>query len=254
MRGISGRVAVVTGAGRGIGAAVAKRLAEEGASVAVLDLTLENTEESVAEIVAAGGEARGYACDVADEDSVAAAFVAIADGFGRGAGILVNNAGITQDAMLHKMTVAQWDRVMAVHLRGSFLCTRAAQLQMVPDRWGRIINLSSTAALGNRGQSNYSAAKAGLQGFTKTVSLELGRFGITVNAIAPGFIISEMTRAAAASMKLDWPEFEAQQVSRISVGRGGTPEDVAGLAAFLASDDASFITGQVVYLTGQPRT
>lgn len=253
MRGLNGRVAVVTGAGRGIGAAVAERFADEGARIAVLDLTVDNTADTVATITATGAEARGYACDVADEQSVAAAFDAIAEDFAQGCGILVNNAGITQDSMLHKMTVEQWDRVMAVHLRGTFLCTRAAQRQMVPSSWGRVVNLSSTAALGNPGQANYSAAKAGLQGFTKTAALELGRFGITVNAIAPGFIVSEMTRAAAASLKVDWDEFEALQVSRICVGRGGTPEDVGGLAAFLASDDASFITGQVVYLTGQPR-
>jgi 3-oxoacyl-[acyl-carrier protein] reductase len=254
MRGLSGRVAVVTGGGKGIGAAVATRLAEEGARVAVLDLKQEFTTEVVDRIAAAGGDARGYAADVSLEDSVSAAFEALTADFGHGAEILVNNAGITQDSLLHKMTVDQWDRVMAVHLRGTFLCTQAAQRAMVPEKRGRIVNLSSTAALGNRGQANYSAAKAGIQGFTKTASLELGRYGITVNAIAPGFIVSDMTKAAAEGLKMPWEEFEAMQVSRIAIGRGGTPEDVAALAAFLASDDASFITGQVVYLTGQPRT
>jgi 3-oxoacyl-[acyl-carrier protein] reductase len=252
VEGIEGRVAVVTGAGKGIGAAIASRLAREGARVAVVDLSEEQGKDTVQAIEEGGGVARPYACDVSDEAAVDRAFDAITRDLG-GVAILVNNAGITQDTLLFKMTVSQWDAVMAVHLRGTFLCTRAAQRLMVPAEWGRVINLSSTAALGNRGQSNYSAAKAGVQGLTKTMALELGRYGITANAIAPGFIVTDMTRAAAESMKMSWDDFLAAQTARICLGRGGTPHDVAGLAAFLASNDASFITGQVLYLTGQPR-
>jgi 3-oxoacyl-[acyl-carrier protein] reductase len=253
MQGLNERIVVVTGGGQGIGAAFATRFAAEGSKVAVLDLSEDRTQSIVDRIRASGGTAYGYACDVSDHSAVESAFAALTADLG-GPDILINNAGITQDSMLHKMSVEQWDRVMGVHLRGTFLCTQAAQRSMVKKGWGRVVNLSSTAALGNRGQANYSAAKAGLQGFTKTAALELGRYGITVNAIAPGFIISEMTRAAAEGLKVSWDEFEALQVSRICLGRGGTPEDVAGLAAFLASDDASFITGQVLYLTGHPRT
>lgn len=252
MRGISGRRAVVTGGGKGIGAAIALRLAEEGAHVAVLDLSEEMGLPTVKEIERRGGRSIAVACDVSDETAVLSAFDTVNGQLG-GTDILINNAGVTRDGMMFKMTVDQWDTVMAVHLRGMFLCAREAQKTMGANNWGRIVNLSSTAALGNRGQANYSAAKAGVQGFTKTAAIELGRFGITVNSIAPGFIVTDMTRAAAKSLNQSWEDYERTLVSRIALGRGGTPEDVAGLAAFLASDDASFITGQVIYLTGQPR-
>jgi 3-oxoacyl-[acyl-carrier protein] reductase len=254
VRGINGRRAVVTGGGRGIGAAIAKRLAAEGAHVAVLDLSEEAAAPTVEAIVGEGGRSVAIACDVSDESLVVRAFEQVNDALGGGPDILINNAGITKDAMLFKMTVEQWDAVQAVHLRGTFLCTREAQKTMVSGGWGRVVNLSSTSALGNRGQANYSTAKAGVQGFTKTAAIELGRYGITVNAIAPGFIVTDMTRAAAESLGQSWEEYEKATVARIAVGRGGTPEDVAGLTAFLASEDASFITGQVIYLTGQPRT
>ena len=181
------RTAIVTGAARGIGAAVAKRLAEDGLQVAVLDLDADACADTVAAIEAAGGKALAVGANVADEQSVAAAVEKIATELGEPT-VLINNAGITRDNLLFKMTVEDWDAVMAVHLRGAFLMTRATQKYMVNNQFGRIVNLSSTSAQGNRGQVNYSAAKAGMQGFTKTLAIELGKFGVTANAIAPGFI------------------------------------------------------------------
>lgn len=178
------RTAIVTGAARGIGAAVAKRLASDGHAVAVIDLDEAACAATVDAITAAGGKAVAIGADVSDEQAVAAAFERIVAELGAPT-ILVNNAGIIRDNMLFKMSVADWDSVMGVHLRGAFLMARAAQQHMVEAKFGRIVNLSSTSALGNRGQANYSAAKAGMQGFTKTLAIELGKFGVTANAIAP---------------------------------------------------------------------
>jgi 3-oxoacyl-[acyl-carrier protein] reductase len=166
--------------------------------------------------------------------------------------VLVNNAGITRDNLLFKMAVDEWDAVMNVHLRGAFLMSRATQKYMVDAKWGRIVNLSSISALGNRGQVNYSAAKAGLQGFTKTLAIELGPFGVTANAIAPGFIVSDMTAATAARMGMSFEDFQAAAASQIAVRRVGYPEDIANTVGFLVSDDASYISGQVVYVAGGP--
>ena len=167
--------------------------------------------------------------------------------------ILVNNAGVTRDNLIHKMTDEDWDLVAAVHLKGAFLCSRAAQREMVKRNWGRIVNLSSGSALGNRGQTNYSTAKAGLQGMARTLAIELGRFGITVNAVAPGFIDTEMTRATALRLGRDPEEFKEAAARNIPVGRVGVPRDVANVIAFLASEDASFVSGQVIYIAGGPR-
>jgi 3-oxoacyl-[acyl-carrier protein] reductase len=166
--------------------------------------------------------------------------------------VLINNAGITRDNLLFKMSVAEWDSVIGVHLRGAFLMTRAAQKFMVESAYGRIVNLSSVSALGNRGQANYSAAKAGMQGLTKTLAIELGRYGVTANAIAPGFIETEMTAATAARMGVDFEEAKRQGAAQIPVGRVGQPEDVAHLVAYLVSEGAGFISGQVIYLSGGP--
>ncbi|SHG44126.1 SDR family oxidoreductase [Geodermatophilus nigrescens] len=247
------RVAIVTGAARGIGAATALRLAADGFAVAVLDLDEASTADTVQAVEAAGGRALGVGADVGDAEQVQAAVDRIAAELGPPV-VLVNNAGVTRDNMLFKMTDADWDLVMHVHLRGSFLMARACQKYMVDAKWGRVVNLSSTSALGNRGQANYATAKAGLQGFTKTLAIELGKFGVTANAIAPGFIQTEMTKATAERIGRDWDEYVAERAAAIPVARAGTPEDIAHTVSFFVSEGAGFVSGQVVYVAGGPRT
>jgi 3-oxoacyl-[acyl-carrier protein] reductase len=246
------RTAVVTGAARGIGAAVAARLAADGHAVAVVDLDETACADTVATITKAGGKALAVGCDVSDEAAVAAAVARIVEEVG-GPTILVNNAGILRDNLLFKMSVEDWDAVMNVHLRGAFLMSRAVQSHMVEARFGRIVNLSSTSALGNRGQANYSAAKAGMQGFTKTLAFELGKFGVTANAIAPGFIETDMTRATAQRMGVDFDVFRDAVISQIPVGRSGKPEDIAAIASFLVREESGFVSGQVIYAAGGPK-
>ncbi|QEE62263.1 SDR family oxidoreductase [Salinibacterium sp. dk2585] len=246
------RTAIVTGSGRGIGAAVALRLAKDGHKVAVIDLREEDTTATVEAINAAGGRAAGIGADVSNSEHVAAAVARVTEELGAPT-ILVNNAGILRDNLLFKMSDGDWDAVMNVHLRGSFLMSRAVQAHQVEQKWGRIINLSSTSALGNRGQANYAAAKAGLQGFTKTLAIELGRYNVTANAIAPGFIETDMTRATAERVGVPFEDFIAHAVSEIPVGRSGKPEDIAAAASFFASEEASFVSGQVLYVAGGPK-
>ncbi|MFG3298054.1 3-oxoacyl-ACP reductase FabG [Micromonospora chersina] len=248
----STRTAVVTGAARGIGAGVARRLARDGFAVAVVDLDEAAGQPLVDEIEAAGGRALAVGADVADEQAVRAAVDRIAGELGEPT-VLVNNAGITRDNLLFKMTADDWDAVVNVHLRGSFLMTRAVQGYMTGAGWGRIVNLSSTSALGNRGQANYAAAKAGLQGFTKTLALELGKFGVTANAIAPGFIETEMTAATAARLGVPFEEFKRGAAAQIPVARTGTPEDIAHAVSFFVSEGAGFVNGQVLYVAGGPK-
>jgi 3-oxoacyl-[acyl-carrier protein] reductase len=246
------RVAIVTGAARGIGAATARRLAEDGFAVAVLDLDEASAKGTAEAIESAGGRAIAVGADVSDAEAVEAAVARVAGELGPPV-VLVNNAGVTRDNLLFRMTEADWDTVMDVHLRGAFLMSRATQKYMTEATWGRIVNLSSTSALGNRGQANYSAAKAGLQGFTKTLAIELGKFGVTVNAIAPGFIQTDMTRATAERVGVSFEDFIAFAVKEIPVGRVGQPEDIAHLVSFFASEGAGFVSGQVVYAAGGPK-
>jgi 3-oxoacyl-[acyl-carrier protein] reductase len=249
---LAGRVAFVTGAGRGIGAATAIRLASDGAQVAVVDLTEDNGKATAETIRAAGGQAITIGCDVSQKDQVEAAVERTVAELGS-LGVLVNNAGVIRDNLLFKMTDDDWDTVIGIHLKGSFLCARAAQKHMVEGRWGRIVNMSSTSALGNRGQTNYSTAKAGLQGMTKTLAIELGPFGIHVNAIAPGFIDTEMTKATSERVGADPEERKAAASKVIPLRRVGVPEDIAGVVSFLCGPDSSYVTGQVIYVAGGPR-
>lgn len=246
------RTAIVTGGARGIGAGVAKRLAADGMKVAVLDIDEAACAAVVDEITAAGGSALAVGADVADSDSIDAAVTKIVSELGEPT-VLVNNAGIIRDNMLFKMSLDDWDSVMAVHLRGPFLLSKACQKFMVEAKFGRIINLSSVSALGNRGQVNYSAAKAGIQGFTKTLAIELGRFGVTANAIAPGFIQTDMTAATAERMGVDFNDFIEYAAKEIPVQRVGQPEDIAHTTSFLASEGAGFVSGQTIYVAGGPK-
>ena len=243
-----GRVAVITGAARGIGFGTATRFAEEGASVAVVDLDESAAGEAAGRLP---GDAThvGIGADVSDAASVDAAVARVVQELG-GIHILVNNAGITRDNLLFKMTEDDWDLVMGVHLKGAFLMTKAAQKHFVEQKYGKILNLSSVSALGNRGQANYSAAKMGIQGFTRTLGIELGPFGINANAIAPGFIATEMTDATANRLGIDIEEFRKMNADANPVRRVGFPEDIAAAAAFLCSDEASYITGQTLYVDG----
>jgi 3-oxoacyl-[acyl-carrier protein] reductase len=245
------RVAIVTGAARGIGAATAVRLAAEGRAVAVIDLDEAACKDTVEKITSAGGKALAVGCDVADEAQVEAAVARIAEELGAPT-ILVNNAGVLRDNLLFKMSALDWDTVMNVHLRGAFLMSKAVQKHMVDAKFGRIVNLSSSSALGNRGQVNYSAAKAGLQGFTKTLAKELGKFGVTANAVAPGFIVTEMTAATAARVGMGFEEFQAAAATQIPVQRVGKPDDIANAIAFFTGEAAGFVSGQVLYVAGGP--
>jgi 3-oxoacyl-[acyl-carrier protein] reductase len=243
-----GRVAIVTGSARGIGAGIAKRFADEGASVAVLDLD-EDQARTTAEALGGSAQALGVRCNVTDAASVDAAVARVVEELG-GLHILVNNAGITRDNLLFKLTEDDWDAVMDVHLKGAFLMSKAAQRTFVAQRYGKILNLSSVSAGGNRGQANYSAAKAGVQGFTRTLAVELGPFGVNVNAVAPGFIATEMTDETARRLHIDVEEFRRLNAEATPVRRVGHPADIAAAAAFLCSDEASFVTGQILYVDG----
>jgi 3-oxoacyl-[acyl-carrier protein] reductase len=246
-----GRVAIVTGAARGIGAATARRLAADGMAVAVLDLEPGSGDATVQAITAAGGHAIAVGADVSQDDQVEAAVGMVATELGPPV-VLVNNAGIIRDNLLFKMSEDDWDAVLGVHLRGAFLMSRSVQKHMVDQRYGRIVNLSSSSALGNRGQANYSAAKAGMQGLTKTLAIEFGPFGITANAVAPGFIATDMTAATAARLGMTFEDFQAAAASQVPVRRVGQADDVAHTISFLASEGAGYVSGQVIYVAGGP--
>lgn len=245
------RVAIVTGAARGIGAAIARRLATDGMAVGVLDLDEADCAPVVRSITAAGGVAVALAADVSDENAVRSAVERCAQELGSPA-VLVNNAGITRDDLLFRMSANDWDAVMNVHLKGAFLMTREVQQHMTAQGWGRIVNLSSVSALGNRGQANYSAAKSGLHGFTKTLATELGRYGVTANCIAPGYVMTEMITRTAERLGLTTAELIERTVPHIPVGRMGDPEDIAAGVSYFVRDEASFVTGQILYVSGGP--
>ncbi|MGH2938614.1 MAG: 3-oxoacyl-ACP reductase FabG [Solirubrobacterales bacterium] len=246
-----GRLAIVTGAARGIGAAISRRLAEEGATVVGVDLD-PRVVETMESLVREGYEAEGITANVADADAVEKSVGAVADRHGR-IDVLVNNAGITRDDLLFKLSEDDWDTVIDVNLKSVFLCSRAAQRLMVEARKGAIVSLSSRSALGNRGQANYSAAKAGIRGLTSTMALELGPFGIRVNAVAPGYIATEMTGQTAIRLGLD-PEAHQEKAAAVTpLRRVGSPEEVASVVAFLASDDASYVSGQTIEINGGAR-
>ena len=253
MTDATARTAIVTGGARGIGAAIAARLAADGMAVGLLDLDEAGARNTAGLIADGGGRAIGLLADVSDAASVAAAVDQVASDLGPPV-VVVNNAGVTRDNLIFRMTDSDWDTVMNVHLRGAFLVSRAAQRHMVDAGFGRIVNISSTSALGNRGQVNYSAAKAGLQGFTKTLAIELGKFGVTVNAVAPGFVATEMTKATAERLGIPFDEYVRQRAANIPVGRAGQPEDIAHVVSFLVSEGAGYVSGQVIYAAGGPRS
>ncbi|BBU39166.1 3-oxoacyl-ACP reductase [Aeribacillus pallidus] len=247
-----GRVAFITGGSRGIGKSIVELFAEEGAKVAFIDLNEEALKATANELKEKGFEVFAKAADVTDREQVEGTMEEVVNTFGS-IDILVNNAGVIRDNLLFKMTDSDWDTVMNVHLKGSFYCARAAQKYMVEKKYGRIVNISSTSALGNRGQANYATAKAGIQGFTKTLAIELGKFGITVNAVAPGFIETDMTKETARRIGVPFEQFVSDRAANIPVGRSGKPFDIANAVAFFADERSSFVNGQVLYVTGGPK-
>ena len=248
---MTAKIAIVTGSARGIGAATARRLAADGMAVAVLDLDEGACAGTVKEITDAGGRALAVGADVSKTDQVNAAVEQVAAELGEPT-VLVNNAGVIRDNLLFKMSDDDWDTVLGIHLRGAFLMSRAVQKYMVDQHFGRIVNLSSSSALGNRGQVNYSAAKSGMQGFTKSLAIELGPFGVTANAVAPGFIATDMTASTAARVGMSFEDFQKAAADRIPVRRVGQASDVAHTISFLISEGASFVSGQVIYVAGGP--
>ncbi|GAA1281013.1 3-oxoacyl-ACP reductase [Planotetraspora silvatica] len=243
------KVAVVTGGGQGIGAEVSRHLAALGASVAVIDRDGDNAKAVAAEIAASGGAAAAFSADVSSRQDMRAAIDGTVDVFG-GLHILVNNAGVIRDNLLFRMTDDDWSTVMDVHLRGAFIASQLAQRHMVEAKYGRIVCMSSASALGNRGQANYAAAKAGVQGFTKTLAIELGPFGITANAIAPGFIETTMTAATAMRIGTTIDDMRRTVAAAAPVRRGGVPADIANAVAFFAAEESGYVTGQVLYIDG----
>jgi 3-oxoacyl-[acyl-carrier protein] reductase len=251
MSGLAGRVALVTGAGNGIGAATAIRLASDGAAVVIADLDVEAAEAVAGRIRDDGGTARVAPCNVTRKDEVDAAVAICVDELGS-IDVLVTCAGLIRDNLVHRMTEEDWDLVIDTHLKGTFLCAQAAQAMMVPRGDGSMVFVSSGAARGNRGQANYSAAKAGIEALARTLAIELGRFGIRVNAVAPGFVETRMTRSIAERTGADYDDVVRAAAERTALNRVGQPEEIASAIAFFAGDDSSFATGQTLYVRGGP--
>jgi 3-oxoacyl-[acyl-carrier protein] reductase len=247
-----GRVAFVTGGSRGIGRAIVEQFADEGAKVAIIDVNEEALQEVSAALKEKGYDFYTKVANVVNGTEVEQAMEEVYNAFGS-IDILVNNAGVIRDNLLFKMTDGDWDTVMDVHLKGSFNSVRAVQKYMVEQKYGRIINISSTSALGNRGQANYATAKAGLQGLTKTLAIELGKFGITANSVAPGFIETDMTKETAARIGISFDDLIKASVAKIPVARSGKPSDIANAVAFFADEKSSFVNGQVIYVAGGPK-
>lgn len=247
------KVAVVTGAGRGIGRAIATRLAEEGAKVVVSDVELAFAESVTEKLRTAGGEALAVAVDVTNRAEVESIFEQVTQQLGE-VHILVNNAGVRKDVPFHKLTEQEWDRAIAIQLKGSFNCTRAAQKYMVKQNYGKIVNLSAPVPAGfsDQGQTSYAAANSAIWGFTKALALELGRHNINVNCVAPDFVDTMMTRNLARDKGLYLSDFERFAVAQVPLRRLGTPDDVANVVLFLVSDESSFVSGQIIFVKGGP--
>ncbi|MFB4212408.1 SDR family NAD(P)-dependent oxidoreductase [Shouchella sp. JSM 1781072] len=252
MSHLQGQTAIVTGGSRGIGKAIVERLATDGANVVIFDINEEALSEAEQSLQDKGLTVQAIQADVTNRDQVTKAVQEVMERFGS-LEILVNNAGVIRDQMFYKMSEQDWDTVMNVHLKGAFIMTQIAQAHMIKQSYGRIINLSSTSALGNRGQANYATAKAGLQGFTKTMAIELGKYGVTTNAIAPGFIETDMTRSTADRLGISFEQLIEASVAKIPVARSGKPEDIANTVAFFADPRSGFVNGQVIYVAGGPK-
>lgn len=246
---LNGRIAIVTGGAQGIGAATVKAFSKEGAKVAIFDQNQEKMEALIRETGAQGGECLAIQCNITKRDEVEQSVQEVVSHFGK-VDILVNNAGVTRDNLLFKMTDEDFDTVIDTHLKGSFICSREVQKYMVKQGDGKIVMLSSRSALGKRGQTNYAAAKAGIQGMTKTMAIELGPFGINVNAVAPGFIETQMTKDIAEKTGISYEKIKQDAIQSQAIKRVGKPEDVANLITFLSSNESDYITGQVIYVAG----
>lgn len=258
MSRFSEKTAIVTGGAQGIGRTVSSLMAREGATVGIFDMNIDRARQTAEElnaeasVQAASGRVLAFECDVTNDEAVASAASHLA-AEAVGIHVLVNNAGITRDNLLFKMNRTEWDTVITANLTSMFVCSQVAQAYMVEQRYGKIVNLSSRSALGNRGQANYAAAKAGVQGFTATLAIELGRYNINVNAVAPGFIATEMTDATARRVGKDPDEYQHEVAARTPLGRVGRPDEVASVIAFLASEESSYVSGQTIYINGGAR-